>query len=82
MQVFQPWIQKRKLEYVRYKHLMLGILTHLRQHALGKLLNDDGEPDPDIVKKYVLLCLFSLRSSDTIVFTPMYFIIAGLVQAF
>ncbi|XLS66545.1 hypothetical protein HN51_026519 [Arachis hypogaea] len=25
-QVFQPWIQRRKLEYVRHKHVILGLL--------------------------------------------------------
>ncbi|KAF7822661.1 sodium/calcium exchanger NCL-like [Senna tora] len=50
-QIFQPWIQRRKLAYVKHKHVILGLLKHLRQRALGRLLRDDGEPDEDIIKK-------------------------------
>lgn len=51
MQVFQPWIQKRRLEYVKHKHVISGILRHLRTHALGRLHDDEGEPNEDVIKK-------------------------------
>ena len=51
VQIFQPWIQKSRLEYVKHKHVILGLLRHLKQHALGRLLTDDGEPDREVIKK-------------------------------
>ncbi|KAF7849244.1 hypothetical protein BT93_L1048 [Corymbia citriodora subsp. variegata] len=50
-QVVQPWIQRRRLAYVEDKHVFFGFLRHLRTHALGRLLTDDGELDKDIVEK-------------------------------
>ncbi|KAK4285894.1 hypothetical protein QN277_002525 [Acacia crassicarpa] len=50
-QIFQPWIQKRKLNYVKHKHVILGLLKHLKQHSLGRLLRDDGEPDQHMIEK-------------------------------
>ena len=54
LQVFQPWIQRRRLAFVKHKHVISGILSHLKKHALGKLLTDDGEPNTEIIKKLVL----------------------------
>ncbi|XWS10063.1 hypothetical protein CRYUN_Cryun39dG0043700 [Craigia yunnanensis] len=50
-QVFQPWIQRRRLAFAKHKHVISGILRHLKKHALGKLLTDDGEPNTEIIKK-------------------------------
>ncbi|KAJ0101041.1 hypothetical protein Patl1_04784 [Pistacia atlantica] len=50
-QVFQPWIQRRRLAYAKHKHVISGFLRHLRKRALGRLLNDRGEPDKDVIKK-------------------------------
>ncbi|KAK9150395.1 hypothetical protein Syun_008704 [Stephania yunnanensis] len=50
-QVFQPWIQRRKLAYVKHKHVISGILRHLKMHSLGRLLGDDGEPDDNVLRK-------------------------------
>ncbi|KAK9152954.1 hypothetical protein Sjap_000434 [Stephania japonica] len=50
-QVFQPWIQRRKLAYVKHKHVISGILRHLKMHSLGRLLGDDGEPDENVLRK-------------------------------
>ncbi|KAF2286083.1 hypothetical protein GH714_010220 [Hevea brasiliensis] len=50
-QVFQPWIQRRRLAYVKLKHVMSGILKHLRQRALGRFLTDDGQPNKDVMEK-------------------------------
>ena len=51
MQIFQPWIQRRKLAYVKRKHVIVGLLKHLKQHALGRMLKEDGEPDKEIIEK-------------------------------
>ncbi|XP_058779564.1 sodium/calcium exchanger NCL [Vicia villosa] len=50
-QIFQPWIQKRKLEYIKHKHVILGLLKHLKMRSLGRLLKDNGEPDTDVIRK-------------------------------
>ncbi|GLT48584.1 hypothetical protein SLA2020_222010 [Shorea laevis] len=50
-QVFQPWIQRRRIAYAKLKHVMSGILKHLKQRALGRLLTDEGEPNEDVIKK-------------------------------
>ncbi|KAM3696990.1 hypothetical protein ACJW30_06G079600 [Castanea mollissima] len=50
-QVLQPWIQRRKIAYVKHKHFIFKILEHLRKKSLGKLLREDGEPDTEIIKK-------------------------------
>nr|POF23557.1 hypothetical protein CFP56_50152 [Quercus suber] len=50
-QVLRPWIQKRKIDYVKHKHVILGFLRHLGKHALGRLLREDGEPDKGTIEK-------------------------------
>ncbi|KDP36272.1 hypothetical protein JCGZ_09837 [Jatropha curcas] len=50
-QVAQPRIQRRKLAYAKYKHLMAGILEHFRKRALGRLLDDYGQPNIVLLKK-------------------------------
>lgn len=54
-QVFQPWIQKRRLAFAKHKHVISGILKHLKQRALGRLLTDSGEPNIDVIKKLVFI---------------------------
>nr|POF08460.1 calcium-dependent protein kinase 8 [Quercus suber] len=49
--VLHPWIQERKIDYVMHKHVILGFLRHLKKHSLGKLLDENGEPDEGIIKK-------------------------------
>ncbi|KAK6134532.1 hypothetical protein DH2020_031702 [Rehmannia glutinosa] len=46
-QVFQPWVQRRKLAYAKHKHVISGILKHLKMRALGKLSTDDGRPNEE-----------------------------------
>ncbi|KAJ8532344.1 hypothetical protein K7X08_012267 [Anisodus acutangulus] len=50
-QVFQPWIQTRRLIYVKHKHVISGILKHLKQHALGRLFTDHGTPNIEVLEK-------------------------------
>ncbi|GLT76338.1 hypothetical protein SLA2020_480070 [Shorea laevis] len=50
-QVFQPWIQQRRIDYVKHKRVISGILQNLKQRALGRLLSDEGEPNVDVIKK-------------------------------
>ncbi|XP_062094395.1 sodium/calcium exchanger NCL-like [Humulus lupulus] len=48
-QVFQPWIQRRRLDYAKHKHVISGILKHLKTSR--RLLTEDGEPDVDVISK-------------------------------
>nr|ACN27225.1 unknown [Zea mays] len=50
-QVFQPWIQRRKLAYAKHKHVISGILRHAQMQSLGRLLNDDGTPNEQVIRK-------------------------------
>ncbi|XP_058208618.1 sodium/calcium exchanger NCL-like isoform X2 [Rhododendron vialii] len=50
-QVFQPKVQKRRLAFAKYKHVMSGILTYFRTRTLGRILSIDGRPDRDVIKK-------------------------------
>ncbi|KAG5546164.1 hypothetical protein RHGRI_018366 [Rhododendron griersonianum] len=54
-QVFQPWIQIRRIAFAKHKHVISGILKHLKQRALGRLLRDDGTPNEDVIAKFVSL---------------------------
>ncbi|KAK9265344.1 hypothetical protein L1049_027213 [Liquidambar formosana] len=50
-QIFQPWIQRRRLAFAKHKLVRSGVLKHLKQHALGRLLTNDGEPNTEVIKK-------------------------------
>ncbi|KAL7129480.1 hypothetical protein ABFS83_13G069000 [Erythranthe nasuta] len=50
-QVFQPVVQRRRLAYVKHKHVISGVLTHLKKHALGRLSKDDGTPNEEVLTK-------------------------------
>ncbi|KAH6835488.1 sodium/calcium exchanger family protein / calcium-binding EF hand family protein [Perilla frutescens var. hirtella] len=50
-QVFQPKIQKRRLAYVKHKHVMAGLLKHWNTSALGELSTEDGKPNEEALKK-------------------------------
>ncbi|KAI8552492.1 hypothetical protein RHMOL_Rhmol06G0270700 [Rhododendron molle] len=54
-QVFQPKIQFRRIAFARRKHVISGILKHLKQRALGRLLRDDGTPNEVVIAKFVSL---------------------------
>ncbi|KAK4804463.1 hypothetical protein SAY86_004280 [Trapa natans] len=49
-QIFQPWIQRRRLAYAEHKRVIFGFLSQIRKRALGKLLTEDGELDEEMVK--------------------------------
>ncbi|KAL8512234.1 hypothetical protein ACS0TY_018619 [Phlomoides rotata] len=51
-QIFQPWVQKRRLSYYKHRHLMSGILKHLNKRALGERLSTpDGKPNVEVLEK-------------------------------
>jgi hypothetical protein len=65
-QVFQPWIQRRKLAYAKHKHVISGILRHAQMQSLGRLLNDDGTPNDDVIRKCVPLNILLLHNHGRI----------------
>ncbi|XP_030549701.2 sodium/calcium exchanger NCL-like [Rhodamnia argentea] len=50
-QVFQPWIQRRRLAYAKHRQVIFGFLIHVKKHALGRLMTDDGKVDTEIVDR-------------------------------
>lgn len=50
-QVFQPWIQRRRLAFAKHKRVISGILKHLKMRALGRLCNDDGTVNTEVLRK-------------------------------
>uniref|UniRef100_A0A1D1Z0I0 Vacuolar calcium ion transporter n=1 Tax=Anthurium amnicola TaxID=1678845 RepID=A0A1D1Z0I0_9ARAE len=50
-QVFQPWIQRRRLAYAKHKHVISGLLKHAQKQALGRLLREDGSPNVPVLEK-------------------------------
>lgn len=52
MQVFQPWIQKRKIAYAMHKRVMSGILKQLKTNALGNLIDEEGKPNTIVIEQF------------------------------
>ncbi|XP_059661463.1 sodium/calcium exchanger NCL2-like [Cornus florida] len=50
-QFFQPWIQKRRLEYVKHEHFVLDILKHLQKRTIQKLITDNGSPNVSAIRR-------------------------------
>ncbi|KAL2466793.1 sodium/calcium exchanger family protein/calcium-binding EF hand family protein [Abeliophyllum distichum] len=44
-QIFQPWIQKRRLLYIKHEHLVIDILKHVQNQTMGRVLTDNGSPN-------------------------------------
>ncbi|KAK6134663.1 hypothetical protein DH2020_031588 [Rehmannia glutinosa] len=49
-QLFQPWIQKRQLLYLKHGHLVVDILKHVHNRTMGRLFTDDGAPNLSVIK--------------------------------
>ncbi|RLN24847.1 uncharacterized protein C2845_PM07G38610 [Panicum miliaceum] len=75
-QVFQPWIQRRKLAYAKHKHVISGILRHAQMQALGRLLNDDGTPNEDVIRK--LFHKIDMDESRTLSRAELHALIVGI----
>ncbi|KAK3030268.1 hypothetical protein RJ639_039851 [Escallonia herrerae] len=50
-QVFQPWVQERRLEYIKHEHLVVDVLTHVQQQTMGRLLTEDGAPNVPAIRR-------------------------------
>ncbi|KAL8505761.1 hypothetical protein ACS0TY_016832 [Phlomoides rotata] len=58
-QFFQPWIQRRRLLYIKHEHLVVDILKHLQDQTKGRLLTDNGSPNVSTIRR-----LFEERDQD------------------
>ncbi|KAI3712094.1 hypothetical protein L1987_70643 [Smallanthus sonchifolius] len=50
-QVYQPNIQKRRLAFAKHKHVRSGILRYLKTNSFGRLLDDQGQLNREILYK-------------------------------
>ncbi|PHT82794.1 hypothetical protein T459_11237 [Capsicum annuum] len=50
-QLWDPWIQKRSLEYSKYENLLAAFLQHVQRHAKGKLVDEQGRPDIQVIER-------------------------------
>ncbi|XP_074290247.1 sodium/calcium exchanger NCL-like [Silene latifolia] len=51
-QVYQPWIQERRLAYVKHKRVLTGFLKHLlKKNPLDKLSNPDGSLNHEVLER-------------------------------
>ncbi|KAI3859248.1 hypothetical protein MKW98_007629 [Papaver atlanticum] len=73
-QVFQPWIQRRKLAYAKHKHVMSGILRHLDLE--NKLMTDDYSPNLDVIKK--LFRSLDLNDDETLSVQELRALVIGI----
>ncbi|KAK9056944.1 hypothetical protein SSX86_024309 [Deinandra increscens subsp. villosa] len=58
-QVVQPKLQRRRLAFAKHKHVRSRILKYLKMRALGRLMDDQGKPNNDVLEK-----LFKSIDSD------------------
>ncbi|XP_065629331.1 sodium/calcium exchanger NCL1 [Quercus suber] len=61
-QIFQPWIQKRKLDYANQKHELSN--KHSKSNATRIFYKENGEPDAAAIINMVLAWLFNLLTKD------------------
>lgn len=74
MQVFQPWIQQRRLAYAKRKHIISGILIAAQRTGLGQLMNEDGSPNKDVLRKSVLSFIIKVLTSCLLAIVPEPFV--------
>ncbi|KAD2394449.1 hypothetical protein E3N88_41426 [Mikania micrantha] len=54
-QVYQPNIQKRRITFAKHKHVSSGILRYLKSNAFGRLVDDQGQLNREVLYKLVAL---------------------------
>ncbi|KAJ8626085.1 hypothetical protein MRB53_019392 [Persea americana] len=50
-QVVGHCIKKRRVEYVKRKHIMSGFLRHIHKTAMGRLLDENGKLNEPVIEK-------------------------------
>lgn len=54
VQIFDPWIQERSLEYTKYENLLAGFLNHVQRHTQGRLVTNEGVPNVPVIRRFAL----------------------------
>ncbi|CAJ1957529.1 unnamed protein product [Sphenostylis stenocarpa] len=49
--IFEPWVQKRRLEYVKHDHLILRILQHVHKNTLQRIFTTNGTPNVSAIRQ-------------------------------
>lgn len=63
-QVYETWIQERRLEYAKLKLVMAGfIIRCVKKDPMGPLLTEDGKPNRPVLETLVYLLYFLQLSS-------------------
>ncbi|KAF5197852.1 Sodium/calcium exchanger NCL2 [Thalictrum thalictroides] len=75
-QIFEPSIQKRRLEFVMNEHLLHDFLKHIQKHAEGKLLTSQGAPNLEVIRS--LFQNFDLDKSKDLSHDEVLKIIRGI----
>ncbi|PIA31275.1 hypothetical protein AQUCO_05100065v1 [Aquilegia coerulea] len=75
-QIFEPSIQKRRLEFVMNEHLLHDFLKHIQKHAEGKLLTSQGAPNLEIIRS--LFHNFDLDKSKDLTHDEVQEIVRGI----
>ncbi|XP_027926741.1 sodium/calcium exchanger NCL2-like isoform X3 [Vigna unguiculata] len=50
-QIFEPWVQKRRLEYVKHDHLILRILQDVQKNTLQRIFTRNGTPNVSAIRR-------------------------------
>ncbi|XP_047319954.1 sodium/calcium exchanger NCL2-like [Impatiens glandulifera] len=50
-QFFEPWIQKRTLEFLKHEYFVVDVLRHVQRHVSSKILTEDGTPNTPAIKR-------------------------------
>ncbi|KAL8046619.1 hypothetical protein ABFX02_08G188700 [Erythranthe guttata] len=58
-QFFEPWIQRRRLMYLKHEHLVVDILKHVQNQTKGKLIGENGAPNVSTIRR-----LFEEKDQD------------------
>ncbi|XP_073123502.1 sodium/calcium exchanger NCL1-like [Henckelia pumila] len=58
-QFFKPWIQRRRLLYVKHEYLVIDILKRVQSQTKGKLLTENGSPNISTIRN-----IFKERDQD------------------
>ncbi|XP_073029641.1 sodium/calcium exchanger NCL2-like [Primulina eburnea] len=58
-QFFQPWIQRRRLLYVKHEYLVIDILKRVQSQTMGNLLTENGSPNISTIRS-----IFKERDRD------------------
>ncbi|XP_075477746.1 sodium/calcium exchanger NCL2-like [Primulina tabacum] len=58
-QFFQPWIQRRRLLYVKHEYLVIDILKRVQSETMGNLLTVNGSPNISTIRS-----IFKERDRD------------------